>query len=324
MKKTAVLITNLGSPDAPDKQSLRKYLKQFLSDPRVIQPVIPRWLWLLILNGIILNTRPKESAKLYKSVWGTFGKGAPLIDITQKQLDALKERFSESDLELAMAMRYGNPDIVETINELLKKKIDKLVVLPLYPQYSETTTESTFDMVAQAQQENSDFPELVKINDYHTHPKYITALKNSIEKHWQEHGKPQKLIFSFHGIPKLYCERGDVYPDHCYATVDLLVKEMNLSEEEYMVCFQSRFGKLEWLKPYLDETLKGLPEQGITDVQIICPGFSADCLETLEEIEEENKEYFLESGGEKYSYIAALNDSPEHIDCLYEVIQSNL
>lgn len=324
MTRTAVLITNLGSPDAPDKPSLRRYLKQFLSDPRVIQPVVPRWVWWLILNGIILNTRPKESAKLYKSVWGKFGTGAPLVDLTQKQLNLLKQRFAGEDMEMAMAMRYGNPDIIKTIDGLLTKETDKLIVLPLYPQYSRTTTESTFDMVAQAIKNQNGFPKLVKINDYHTHPKYIKALQSSIERHWQEHGKPQKLIFSFHGIPKIYCERGDVYPDQCYATVDLLVKKMGLSTDEYMVCFQSRFGKLEWLKPYLDETLKGLPEQGITDVQIICPGFSADCLETLEEIEEENKGYFLESGGKKYSYIPALNDSEEHIDCLSDVIRSYL
>ena len=323
-EKTGVLITNLGSPDAPTKQALRRYLKQFLSDKRVIQPIIPRWAWLLILNGIILNVRPKRSAKLYESVWGQFGDGAPLIDITRKQLDALKATFANSDIEFEMAMRYQNPSMSAAIEKLLKKGVEKLVVFPLYPQYSQTTTESTFDDLSDALEKIDQKPKVIKINDYHTHPLYISALKNSIEKHWQEHGKPQKLIFSFHGIPKIYYERGDIYPEQCYATVDLLVKEMNLNSDEYMVCFQSRFGKLEWLKPYLDETLQNLPSQGITDVQVICPGFSADCLETLEEIEEENKEYFLESGGKKYSYIPALNDTPEHIECLADIIKQNL
>ncbi|MBL4773986.1 MAG: ferrochelatase [Alcanivoracaceae bacterium] len=322
--KIGVLITNLGSPDEPDKKALKKYLKQFLSDKRVIQPIIPRWIWWLILHGIILNTRPKRSAKLYQSVWNSFGEGAPLLTITKKQLHRLKERFDHSTVEIEMAMRYGSPDIKLGIDKLLAKGIDQLIVLPLYPQYSRTTTESTFDIIHAIVKTHSNFPNLKLINDYYSHPGYINALKTSVEKHWQKHGKPQKLIISFHGIPQVYCDLGDVYPQHCYASAQLLVEALGLSTDDYMMCFQSRFGKLEWLKPYLDVTLRSLPSQNITDVQVVCPGFASDCLETLEEIEHENKQYFLESGGKKYSYIPALNDSEEHINCLEDIILSRI
>lgn len=322
--KIGVLITNLGSPDAPDKQSVKKYLKQFLTDPRVIQPVVAKWIWWLILNGIILNTRPKKSAKLYLSIWDSFGKGAPLVAITQKQLEALRKHFQSSAIEIKMAMRYGKPSIEQGVNKLLAKNIDKLIVLPLYPQYSRTTTESTFDVVHKLIKSTDNFPDIQLIQDYHDDTLYIQALKQSVENHWKAHGKPQRLIISFHGIPKVYCENGDIYPQHCERTADLLVQALGLNKQEYVVCYQSRFGKLEWLQPYLDKTLQALPAQGITDVQVICPGFAADCLETLEEIEQENKAYFLEAGGEKYSYIPALNDDKEHIDCLKGIIVSNI
>lgn len=318
--KIGVLITNLGSPDAPDKKSVKRYLKQFLTDPRVIKQGIPRWLWWLILNGIILTTRPKKSAKLYQSIWGSFGKGAPLVDITEKQLFLLQNRFKNTEINVEMAMRYGGPSINEGIDKLLDKDIDKLIVLPLYPQYSRTTTESTFDIIHGIKSTRNDFPEYQLINSYHKNPRYIKALKQSIENHWQQHGKPQKLIISFHGIPKTYCDEGDIYPKHCYETADLLVEALGLKSDDYLVCFQSRFGKLEWLQPYLDKTLQSLPEKGITDVQVICPGFAADCLETLEEIEQENNAYFMHAGGKKYSYIPALNDKDAHINCLESVI----
>lgn len=321
--KIGVLITNLGSPDAADKRSVKKYLKQFLTDPRVIQPVVAKWIWWLILNGIILNTRPKKSAKLYQSIWNSFGKGAPLVAITQKQLEALRKHFQSSAIEIEMAMRYGSPSIEQGVNKLLAKNIDKLIVLPLYPQYSRTTTESTFDVIHKLIKNTDNFPEIQLIQNYHDDTLYIQALKQSVEKHRTKHGKPQKLIISFHGIPKVYCENGDIYPQHCERTADLLVQALGLNNKEYLVCYQSRFGKLEWLQPYLDKTLQVLPAQGITDVQVICPGFAADCLETLEEIEQENKTYFIEAGGEKYSYIPALNDDKTHIDCFQNLIVNN-
>jgi len=319
--KTGILISNLGSPDAPDKKSLKKHLKQFLSDERVIQPIIPRWMWWLILNGIILNTRPKKSAKLYKSIWGKFGVGAPLVDIANKQLKALQLRLKNENIFIEMGMRYGNPSIQEAVSKLRSQDIDKLIVLPLYPQYSQTTTESTFDIIHALSQQDKKFSKFKLVHDYHQNPLYIKALKHSIEQHQKLYGKPQKLIISFHGIPQVYCDNGDVYPQQCFATAELLVAELGLSTDDYMLCFQSRFGKLEWLKPYLDVTLEQLPSQGIKNVQIICPGFSADCLETLEEIEHENQVYFIQAGGEKYSYIPALNANVWHIDCLESIIQ---
>lgn len=321
--KIGVLITNLGSPDAPDKKSVKRYLKQFLTDPRVIQPVVAKWVWWLILNGIILNTRPKKSAKLYRSIWDSFGKGAPLVAITNKQLIALKKKFQNTTVVVEMAMRYGNPSIQQGVENLLAQNIDKLIVLPLYPQYSKTTTESTFDVIGAIKETKQGFPNTQLINSYHKHPRYIKALKQSIENYWGKHGKPQKLIISFHGIPKVYVENGDIYPNHCDETAQLLVKALDLKKEQYLVCYQSRFGKLEWLQPYLDKTLQSLPAQGVTDVQVICPGFSADCLETLEEIEQENKNYFLQAGGKKYSYIPALNDDKSHISLLESVIASH-
>jgi len=322
--KVGILIANLGSPDAPSKKALRRYLKQFLSDKRVIQPVIPRWMWWLILNGIILNTRPKKSAKLYQSIWNRFGPGAPLVAISEKQLKALQERHKNSSVSISLGMRYGSPSLEKGLEVLLKQGVQQLIVLPLYPQYSKTTTESTFDVVRAMQQKHNNFPAITYITDYHQNPLYIEALKQSILKHWSKHGKPQKLIISFHGIPKIYCENGDIYPQHCEKTTELLVQALALKEDQYLLCYQSRFGKLEWLQPYLDKTLQSLPEQGIKNVQVICPGFAADCLETLEEIEQENKHYFLQAGGQQYSYINALNDSTEHIDVLNDVILSKL
>ena len=322
--KTGVLITNLGSPDAPNKKAVKQYLKQFLSDTRVIQPVVGKWVWWLILNGIILNTRPKKSAKLYQSIWNTFGIGAPLLAITQKQLKALKKRFNSDNIEIAMAMRYGKPSIESAIDSLIEKGISRVIILPLYPQYSRTTTASTFDVIQAMKEKNSHFPKLRLIKDYHLHPQYIHALSQSIIKHWHKYGRPQKLIISFHGIPEIYVENGDIYPQQCQSTTSLLIKSLGLNEDEYLMCYQSIFGKLEWLKPYLNRTLKSLPAQGIKDVQIICPGFAADCLETLEEIEHENKAYFIAAGGEKYSYIPALNDDSLHIDCLSKIINDNI
>ena len=322
--KIGVLITNLGSPDAPTKKALRKYLKQFLSDKRVIQPVVGRIAWWFILHGIILNTRPKKSALLYKRIWKSFGTGAPLVDITKKQLKCLRCYFDNKPIVVEMAMRYGSPSIESSIDNLLEKGIEKLIVLPLYPQYSRTTTESTFDIIHAIKETNANFPSLTLVNNYHDNPFYIEALKQSIIKHQKQYGKPQLLIISYHGIPKIYVQKGDIYPQHCQKTTQLLVDSLGLKQEEYMVCYQSIFGKLEWIKPYLDLTLKELPDQGIKDVQVICPGFAADCLETLEEIEHENKKYFLDAGGEKYSYIPALNDGEEHIKALQHIIKETL
>ncbi len=320
---TGILITNLGTPDAPTKKALRIYLKQFLSDPRLVESTFPRWMWLLILNAVILNVRPAKSAKAYQQVWGKFGDGSPLLDISEQQrtgIEKLVKKQFAGPVEVALGMRYGNPSIPDALNKLKNKEIRRLIVLPLYPQYSATTTASTFDEVTKELQTWRWIPEIRFVNNYYKNESYITALAKSIKKHWQKFGQPQKLLISFHGIPKRYLLNGDPYFCECHGTARRVAEKLNLKDEDYLVTFQSIFGREEWLKPYTSETLKSLPNQGVKDVQIICPGFSADCLETLEEIEDENKSYFVEAGGEKFSYIPALNSTPDHLNALTDVI----
>lgn len=325
--KVGVLITNLGTPDAPTAKALRPYLKQFLSDPRVIE--IPRLLWWCILNLVILVIRPPRSAHAYKSVWTE--QGSPLALYTQKQAEKLKEKLQRSlppqhseKVELQWAMRYGNPSIGAAIQSMMDKGVRKLIVLPLYPQYSATTTASTFDAIAEDFTQRRWMPELRFLTSYHDRPEYITALADSIKQYRDAHGKADKLLFSFHGIPQRYLHNGDPYHCQCHKTARLVAEHLQLTQEDYLVSFQSRVGREEWLKPYTDETIKSLPSEGIKSLQVICPGFSADCLETLEEIEVENREYFMTSGGEKFEYIPALNDSNAHIDCLANIITENL
>ena len=320
---TGILLTNLGTPDAPTKEALKPYLKQFLEDPRVVEPPPARWLWRLILNGIILNTRPAKSAEAYSTIWGEFGEGSPLLDIGLKQLQEIEKRVAphfNGKVEFAFAMRYGNPSIAKGLKELEEKGCQRILVLPLYPQYAAATTASTFDAVTTELQTWRWVPEMRFVNKYHRHPGYVKALANSIREHQDMHGKPQLLVMSYHGVPQRYLDNGDPYHCECHVTSRLVAEELGLSKDEYKVTFQSLFGKEEWIKPYTDATLKSLPDQGIKDVQVICPGFSADCLETIEEIGEENREYFEEAGGEKFSFIACLNDRADHADALTDVI----
>ncbi|VAW45012.1 Ferrochelatase, protoheme ferro-lyase [hydrothermal vent metagenome] len=320
---TGVLITNLGTPDAPTKEALKPYLKEFLMDPRVVEPPPARWLWRLILNGIILNTRPAKSAEAYKTIWNSEGEGAPLLNITQRQVNAISESVRphfQGRVEFALAMRYGNPSIAHGLKELQNKGCRRIVVLPLYPQYAAATTASTFDAVTAELQTWRWLPELRFINHYHRHPGYISALANSIQDYQKEHGKPQLLVMSYHGVPQRYLDNGDPYHCECHVTSRLVAEELGLSKEEYQVTFQSLFGKEEWIKPYTDATLKSLPALGIKDIQVVCPGFSADCLETIEEIGEENREYFEEAGGEKFGFIRCLNDRKDHTDALADII----
>lgn len=318
--KIGILLTNLGSPDAPDKASVKKYLKQFLSDPRVIHSVAPRWVWWIILRVLILPARPKNSAKLYKKIWDSFGEGAPLVAITTLQQKALQKVIPHYQIEIAM--RYGKPTISKGINNLIESNVKEILVLPLLPQHSRTTTESIIDEVKSLRVPEKYSGKIHLINDYHDNLDYINALKQSVLKHQQEFGKPQKLMVSYHGIPEIYRKLGDNYHLHCEKTTELLVKELELKPDEYIHCYQSHFGNQVWLKPYLDCTIKELPKQGVIDIQVICPGFSADCLETIEEIEHENKNYFMGSGGKKYSYITALNDTSDHINCLSRIIKN--
>jgi len=325
---TAVLLTNLGSPDEPTTSAVRRYLREFLSDTRVVE--IPRLLWLLILHGIILRIRPAKSAKLYRTVWQD--DGAPLITITAaqkvKMTAKIKSQYGDSVI-VDFAMRYGNPSIASVLQKFQQQGVDKLVVLPLYPQYAGPTTASTFDAVSKELQKWRYIPSIHFLNTYHNNPHYIQALVETVKEHVASHGKPERIVLSYHGMPEQFRKWGDPYYDFCLETTSLLkglLLESNLgfTDDEIIMTFQSRFGKAEWLKPYTDETLENLPKQGIKHVAIMSPAFSADCLETLEELIHENSEVFLEAGGESYHYIAALNDRDDHIDALFDVIAPTL
>lgn len=321
--RVGVLLTNLGTPDAATAKALKPYLKQFLSDPRVVE--VPRLLWWLILNGIILNVRPRRSAEAYSEVWTE--RGSPLLFHLEDQVAGVAQRLQADwgDRVLVRgAMRYGSPSIPSVMQSMFDEGVQRLVVLPLYPQYSAATTGSTFDDVAADFQQRRWLPHLRFIGSYHDDPGYIQAIANSIRRHWEAHGRADKLVFSYHGTPKRYLLNGDPYHCQCHKTTRLVAQALSLSENEYMTSFQSRFGREEWLKPYTDETLKGLPEQGIKSVQVICPGFSADCLETIEEIGMENREYFMEAGGDRYEYIPCLNAEDDHIDVITSLVSREL
>lgn len=321
-EKIGVLITNLGTPDAPNKEKLKVYLNQFLSDPRVIE--LPKILWQILLKLVILQIRPSKSAEAYKQIWTD--KGSPLLEIANKQLNKIQSSFSSKNENIVfeVGMRYGNPSIPDALSKLQKKQIRRLLVLPMYPQYCAATTGSTFDEVTNVLQKWRWIPEMRFINQYFEEKNYIEALSNSIKSFWKKNKKPQKIIFSYHGIPKRYLTNGDPYHCFCLKTTRLVKEHLRLSDDEIMTTFQSRFGKAEWLKPYTSETLKELPKQGIKNIHIISPGFSSDCLETLEELEEENKEYFMESGGENYHYIPCLNDHDDHINLFVNLIKKHI
>ncbi|MDC8829873.1 ferrochelatase [Alteromonas gilva] len=321
--KIGVLVTNLGTPNAPTKGALQPYLKEFLSDPRVVE--VPRLLWWFILNGVILRFRPKRSAQAYATVWSE--QGSPLMVHTKAQAEALSTRCEETfgdKVIVDYAMRYGQPAISDVIENMLSKGVRKLLVLPLYPQYSGSTVGSTFDAVAQDFKQRRWLPDLRFVSHYHDRPGYIQAMADSIQRYWDTNGRADKLIMSYHGIPKRYLMNGDPYHCECLKTSRLIAEALDLGPDEYMTTFQSRFGREEWLKPYTDETLKALPAKGVKSVQVVCPGFSADCLETIEEIGEENREYFMHAGGERYEYIPALNSEPGHISMLFDMVQENL
>ena len=320
--KTGILLTNLGTPDEPTPSSLRTYLKQFLSDGRVIET--PKAIWWFILNGIVLRTRPAKSAKAYQSVWTD--DGSPLLLYTQKQKNLIKQQLEKKypNLIFDIGMRYGNPSIAEGLNNLRNQNCDRIIVLPLYPQYCAATTGSTFDAVALELQQWRWVPSLRFIGSYYDQPLYIQALKNSIEEFWRKNDKPKKLLFSYHGIPKKYLDKGDPYHCFCRKTTRLVAESMNLPEGNYMTTFQSRFGPAEWLQPYTDKTIESLAKEGIDDIHVISPAFSSDCLETIEELNEENREIFIENGGKKFGYIPCLNDREDHILLLTSLLENEL
>lgn len=321
--KVGVLITNLGTPDAPTPKALHRYLKEFLWDPRVVE--VPRLIWWFALNGVILRIRPRRSAKSYATVFTD--EGSPLLFHTQAQAKALAQHMSDlghENVVVDFAMRYGNPSISSVLESMFNKGVRKLLVLPLYPQYSGSTAASTFDAISADFNKRRWLPDFRFVSHYHDYNPFIEAAATRIQAYWAEHGRADKLMFSFHGVPMSYLHSGDPYHCECHKTSRLLADKLGLSEDEYVTTFQSRFGREEWLKPYTDATLKAFPEQGVKSVQVFCPGFSADCLETIEEIGEENKEYFLKAGGERYEYISALNSRPEHIEALGKLVLANL
>jgi len=323
--KTGILLTNLGTPDEPTKPALKRYLAEFLSDPRVVDPP-NKLIWWLALNLVILNIRPKKSAVNYAKIWNSLGPGSPLLNITQSQLEGVQQVLSKqhSNLEFELGMRYGNPSISSALNKLKDKGCSKVIILPLYPQYSKTTTLSTLDAIDLELEAWSSKPEIVFIEHYYQNKAYIQALNNSIKEYQAEHGKPDKLLISFHGIPQRYVDNGDIYYQHCMQTADLLAKSLDLQDDEWQASFQSIFGREEWTKPYTKDTLESLAKSGIENVQVVCPGFSADCLETLEEIDDENRGYFMQAGGKGFGYIPALNARNDHIDAIASVISDHL
>ena len=322
-ERLGILLVNLGSPEAPTASALRRYLGEFLWDPRVVEA--PRWLWWLVLHGIILRFRPARSAKAYAKVWTD--EGSPLLTTTRQQTRAIEQVLDEKfrgKVIVDCAMRYGKPSIRSGLEALQQAGARRLLVLPLYPQYSASTVASVFDEVTDVLQTWRWLPDMRFINHYHDHPKYIEALAESLRAHWKDHPRSDKLVFSFHGIPQRYFDNGDPYFCHCQKTARLVAEALELEDDSWMVVFQSRFGREPWLQPYCDKTMEALPSQGVKSVDVICPGFSADCLETIEEIDMENREIFLEAGGESFHYIPCLNDSPAHIDALCEVLSAHM
>ena len=317
-EKVGILITNLGTPDNPDAKSLRKYLKQFLSDKRVVD--YNRLLWWLILNIIILNVRPKKSAKLYESIWTD--KGSPLLVNMQSIVKKLQSK--NKDVHVKLGMRYGNPSIEEALNYFKNKNIFKILVLPLYPQAGSPTNSSTFDEISRVLNSWPWLPNLRFVNGYHDHEDYILAVSNSIKKSTSNCDDIEKIIFSFHGMPVRYLNEGDPYYCFCHKTARLVAGRLKLSEDKYILSFQSRFGSEEWLQPYIDDEIVRLAKNGVKNLHIISPGFSVDCLETLEEIKIQYDELFKENGGDSLTYIPCLNDHDDHIELIDKLIKVNM
>ena len=321
-QRIGVLITNLGTPEKPTPSALRAYLKQFLGDNRVIE--VPRWKWNLILYCIILPFRSPASAKKYASIWSK--EGSPLLKYSQEIVTKITHVFQKKNIEnfvFELAMTYNKPSIIQALSQLKKKNCRKILVLPLYPQYSSTTTAPVFIQVTKTLAQWRWIPELHFINQYHDENIYIEEIASTIVSSWKKRKKPEKIIFSYHGIPLKGLLNGDPYHCQCYKTTRLICEKLQLNKNDYMTTFQSRFGKQPWLQPYTDKTLIQLAKDGIKNVDVICPGFACDCLETLEEICEENKEYFLHNGGENFHYIPCLNSTTAQINVLTQLVQKH-
>ncbi|MDT8439060.1 MAG: ferrochelatase [Wenzhouxiangellaceae bacterium] len=315
--RAGVLLANLGTPERPDAAALRRYLREFLWDPRVVE--VPRPLWWLILNLVIVPFRSPRSAAAYRRVWTE--RGSPLLFHTVDLARAMQREFERNHPQVRVyeAMRYGQPGIAEALARMREDNVQRVIVLPLYPQYSATTTASVFDGLAQALKQVRWLPELRVVSHYHHDEAWVEAVADRIRAHQAEHGKPERLVFSFHGIPKKYLLDGDPYYCQCQSSARRIARRLDLEPEDWLVTFQSRLGKAEWLKPYTDKTLERLAGEGVGHVQVVCPGFAVDCLETIDEIGLENRELFEESGGTRYEYIPALNAGADHARVLAEL-----
>jgi ferrochelatase len=320
--KVAIVLVNLGTPDAPTAAAVRRYLKEFLSDPRVVE--IPKVPWWLILNAVILPFRSARSAQKYASIWTA--NGSPLKVHTEKQTALLRGYLGQRghELQVVYAMRYGNPGVSQVLQKLKADGVDRILILPAYPQYAGSTTASIYDAVFAHYANERNVPELRLIKHYHDHEGYIRALAGTISAHWERHGQPDKLIMSFHGVPKRTLLLGDPYFCECHKTARLLATQLGLAESQYMLTFQSRFGKAEWLQPYTAPSLKKLAQGGCKRVDVICPGFTSDCLETLEEIAMEARNDFISAGGKAFNYIPCLNESSAWIDAMADLAEQHL
>jgi len=321
MNKTAILLVNLGTPDAPEAGAVRRYLREFLSDRRVVEGKGPRrLLWLAVLNGIVLTFRPKRVAKLYASIWES---DSPMRRILDEQVAALQNRLALGHInppDVFSAMTYGKPGLTPRLEELAEKGYEQVLIIPMYPQYSATTTAPIYDQVAKFQLGRREVLDIRIVKSYFNHPLYIQALAGSVQQQREANPGAEKLVLSYHGIPKEYADKGDPYPQQCHDTSRLLARALNLQDGEWLTTFQSRFGPAEWLQPYTDKTLEKLAGDGVKHLDVVCPAFTADCLETLEEIAGENKEVFEAAGGEHYHYIPALNSSACFIKALNALV----
>ncbi|ENX17251.1 ferrochelatase [Acinetobacter sp. CIP 64.2] len=321
--KVTVILANLGTPDEATVPAVRRFLKQFLSDTRVIE--IPKLLWWIILHLFVLTFRPKRVAEAYASVWSN---DSPMREIVLQQSVLIKQRLEQEnhqfDLTVVPAMTYGRPGITAVLDQLAQTPQEHVILLPLFPQYSATSTAPLYDAFAKWIPQQRHLPGMTLIKDYYQHPMFIQALADSVLNYQMKHGKPEKLLMSFHGIPQPYADKGDPYADRCRVTARLVAEALHLGDDEWAISFQSRFGKQEWVKPYTDQLLQQWGEQKVQSVQVISPAFSADCLETLEELAMQNKEIFQHAGGGDYAYIPALNTDQAHIDLLASLVQANL
>lgn len=315
-----VLLINLGTPAAPTTSAVRRFLAQFLRDARVID--YPRWLWLPLLHGVILRLRPRRSARAYAKIWTA--QGSPLLLNSRALADKLGADLAATGMRVALAMRYGEPSIDSALDRLLQSGVRRLLLLPLYPQYSATSTASALDAVFAALGRQRHMPEVHSIGDYHADPAYIAALAQSVEKYWFTYGRGERLLVSFHGIPQRYADAGDPYREQCLTTARLLREHLGATEDSFTVTFQSRVGREQWLSPYTAETLVELARSGVRHVQVLCPGFAADCLETLEEIAIRGREDFLAAGGSRLDCLPALNDSAAHVRMLRGLVERHV